>query len=249
MIMGTSTTLLIATVIFIIVVVVVAIFFYLLGVARGTSGKGKTAARSDPNLIETARLMRNIDTQELVVQMDGQTKNKAGELLPEQQSQLKVTSSMLADWLGQPPPAQAEGDQPTVPIPEQPRQESEQIPIDTLAVKTQSSLVSILPALEVRPVSTKLTDMVGSILKPTPVKVPVFMSIAMQINAILQARIAGTPFARRGLSLSDAPDHGVLVTLDGGKYPGISDVPDEEVRDLIRSVVAEWEAQSKAGTI
>jgi hypothetical protein len=67
----------------------------------------------------------------------------------------------------------------------------------------------------------------------------------MQINDILQVRISGTPFERRGISVSDGPDHGVLVTLDGQKFPGVKDVPDDDVRNLIRSSVLEWEKQSK----
>jgi hypothetical protein len=37
----------------------------------------------------------------------------------------------------------------------------------------------------------------------------------------------------------------VLVTLDGQKFPGVKDVPDDDVRNLIRSSVLEWEKQSK----
>ena len=67
----------------------------------------------------------------------------------------------------------------------------------------------------------------------------------MQINDILQTRIAGTPFEARAIAVNDAPDHGVVVTVDGEKYQGVKDVPDEAVRNLIRSAVMEWEKQSK----
>jgi len=43
--------------------------------------------------------------------------------------------------------------------------------------------------------------------------------------------------------VNDAPDHGVMVTLDGNKYPGLKDVPDEEVRKAIRAAVLEWETR------
>jgi hypothetical protein len=78
--------------------------------------------------------------------------------------------------------------------------------------------------------------------------VPEFKSIAKQINDILQARLAGTQFEARGITVNDAPDRGVMVTLDGEKYQGVKDVPDEEVRNLIRSAVVEWEKIGKAGT-
>jgi hypothetical protein len=99
---------------------------------------------------------------------------------------------------------------------------------------------------EVKPVSTSITDVVGGILTPTPTLAPpVFKSIAMQINDILQTKLAGTPFETRGIAVNDAPDRGVVVTVDGEKYAGVKDVPDEEVRNLIRSAVMDWEKQSK----
>jgi hypothetical protein len=64
----------------------------------------------------------------------------------------------------------------------------------------------------------------------------------------LQARIAGTPFDARGITVNDAPDHGVVVTVDNVKYQGVKDVPDESVRNLIRSAVMEWEKQSKTSS-
>lgn len=103
------------------------------------------------------------------------------------------------------------------------------------------------PEPEVKPVSTKIPDLVTSILTPAPSPTPVFKSIAMQINDILQDTIQGTPYEGRGLTVNDGPDHGVVVTLDGQKYSGVKEVPDEEVRGLIRSAVLEWEKQGKGG--
>ncbi len=101
------------------------------------------------------------------------------------------------------------------------------------------------PAGEVKPVSTQIPDVVSGILNPAAAPKPMFKSIAMQINDILQGRIANTAFENRGITVTDAPDHGVLVTVDGKKYSGVKDVPDEEVRALIRSAVLEWEKQGK----
>jgi len=105
------------------------------------------------------------------------------------------------------------------------------------------------PETEVKPVSTQIADVVGGILKPpaAPALSTEFKSIAMQIDEILQEMIAGTPFEQRGISVNDTPDHGVMVTMDGEKYPGVKDVPDEEVRNLIRSAVVEWEKSGKFG--
>jgi hypothetical protein len=148
-----------------------------------------------------------------------------------------IAPAVLAASAVQPEPA-------TEPLPDI----NEWIPAE--AVPTQSVDLHVPPftaepATEVKPVSTDLPDVVGGILNPTPTPVPVFKSIAMQINDILQARISGTVYEARGITVSDGPGHGVLVTMDGQKFPGVKDVPDEEVRNLIRSSVMEWEKQSK----
>jgi hypothetical protein len=103
------------------------------------------------------------------------------------------------------------------------------------------------PSEWVKPVSTDLSDMVSDLFNPKPKPVVEFKSIAMQINDILQARLSGTAFESRGISVSDAPDQGVMVALDGAIYSSIRDVPDADVRELLRSCVMEWEKTSKVG--
>ena len=168
-------------------------------------------------------------------------------------------------WLGQAMPADtpsptdqpasaspetlAQVEQSTAAASETPAQEGDWIPAETVPLDPNPTIVppfTAEPLPEVKPVSTKLTDVVGGILNPTPTPAaPVFKSIAMQINDILQERIIGTPFESRGITVNDSPDHGVLVTVDGEKYPGVKDVPDEAVRAMIRAVVMEWEKQSR----
>lgn len=66
-------------------------------------------------------------------------------------------------------------------------------------------------------------------------------SIAAQIDEVLQEKLAGTPLEKRGISLLDHPGQGVLVRVGLDQYDGIDAVPDEEIRELIRSAAAEWE--------
>jgi hypothetical protein len=274
-----------------------AVFFFVLGagivgsawiivtILRGMMGKGKVSSSQDPNLSVLARLLRDLRTQNLVVEIDGKTYVAASELSPAQQKRLGITSNVLAKWLSMPTPAAAvpssglsspaaapdgvEAEAPTttaepatppsptveaVPSPEEDTLALNQLPdfndwIPAESVPTETIDHHVPPfasetTSEVKPVSTELPDVLGGILTPTTTSVPVFKSIAIQINDILQGRISGTPYETRGISVSDGPDHGVLVTLDGQKYPGVKDVPDDEVRELIRSSVLEWEKQS-----
>ncbi len=102
------------------------------------------------------------------------------------------------------------------------------------------------PASEVKPVSMNLQDVISGIINPSPKPALVFKSIATQINDILQSKIAGSPYEARAIAIKDAPDHGVIVTLDGQSYQGVGDVPDDQVRELIHTAVEEWERQQTA---
>jgi hypothetical protein len=269
--MDSSTLLYLAVFFFILGAAVVAVFWAVLAIIRRLSSRGKTTGNVDPNLTEIARLMRDNQTQDLVVQMDGKTFTSSLELSPPQQRRLSFSSNVLAKWLGQPVAAEpsVQGEQsvssaftqqpispepaeiPAMASPEPIIPASDWIPAETVPSRPQNPVV---PAFftdrnsVVKPVSTQLPDVVGGILKPTHPSTPAFKSIAMQINDILQERIAGTPFEKRGITVSDGPDHGVLVTMDGQKYPGVKDVPDEAVRNIIRSAVLEWEKESKSSS-
>lgn len=279
--MDLFTSLILAGLFFIMGAAVVGMIWYFQGVAHGTIRKGKSATPPESNLEDIAHLMRDMQSQDLVVGINGKTFRAAHELSPGQQRRLNFTSSVLTKWLVEtdtpplpeeepvtaPLPAEepasasllaeesapaslpAEGS-PATP-PEAVTQGEEWIPAETFIEEAHPGHIPPFmaePVEEVKPVSTKLSDMVGGILKPAPIAVPEFKSIAKQINDILQARLAGTQFEARGITVNDAPDRGVMVTLDGEKYQGVKDVPDEEVRNLIRSAVVEWEKIGKAGT-
>lgn len=72
-------------------------------------------------------------------------------------------------------------------------------------------------------------------------------SIVGQVNLILQARLANTPLATKGVSLMESSTGGVNVYLGVSKYEGIDDVPDDEVKAAIRAAIAEWEKKYTPG--
>jgi hypothetical protein len=276
--MDSSSLIFIAAFFFLTGAVVIIIIWALVSFVRKGSRKRTSSSASASDHEEIARLMRDRQTQDLVVQMDGKSFKDVQELSTTQQHRLSFTSNVLVNWLGQggeAGPAGQEGkaepgeqavapaapeealEQPTPPEPadklEVPFTQdipsfSEWIPAETLPVDQATSHVPPFDderVPELKPVSTHLPDMVGGILNPKPKPAPVYKSIAMQINDILQERMAGTPFETRGITVSDAPDHGVSVSLDGEKYAGVKEIPDESVRNLIRSAVQEWEKQGK----
>ncbi|MFZ0533552.1 MAG: hypothetical protein WAM09_10250 [Anaerolineales bacterium] len=252
--MDLFTSLILAGLFFIMGAAVVGMIWYFQGVAHGTIRKGKSATPPESNLEDIAHLMRDMQSQDLVVGINGKTFRAAHELSPGQQRRLNFTSSVLAKWLVETDtPPLPEEEPVTAPLPaEEPASASllaeesapaslpaegspatpleavtqgeEWIPAETFIEEAHPGHIPPFmaePVEEVKPVSTKLSDMVGGILKPAPIAVPEFKSIAKQINDILQARLAGTQFEARGITVNDAPDRGVMVTLDGEKYQGV----------------------------
>lgn len=233
---------------------VIGVIWYLQNVASGSFRKGEHAEKPDPNLAEVARLLRDKTTQDMVVGMNGNTFRLASELNPGQSRRLHFASNVLMKWLAAAPPPPMEelvGTTPGEPAQTETASiDEEWIPAESAPIEPKPDYTppfTIEPEPGVKPVSTQFGDVVGGILKPAAAQTTSteFKSIAMQIDEILQGMIADTPFEKRGISVNDSPDHGVMVTLDGEKYPGVKDVPDEEVRNLIRSAVVEWEKTGK----
>jgi hypothetical protein len=70
------------------------------------------------------------------------------------------------------------------------------------------------------------------------------LSIAEQIDEILEELQRFTTSSLPAVSLKDDGYQGVLVKVGNKMYPGIDAIPDQEVKDLIRKAVTEWERRS-----
>jgi hypothetical protein len=67
------------------------------------------------------------------------------------------------------------------------------------------------------------------------------MSIAAQIDEILQEKLETSPLNSKAIRLLELPGKGMVVMVGLDQYEGVDAVPDEEIQNLIRSAVAEWE--------
>ncbi len=68
-------------------------------------------------------------------------------------------------------------------------------------------------------------------------------SITEQIDDVLQAQIIGTPMIHRGLHVMPGPRGDAIFEADGQSYASVDELPDVEVRDVIRAAIAEWESK------
>lgn len=66
-------------------------------------------------------------------------------------------------------------------------------------------------------------------------------SMLDEIDDLLQAQIAGTPLAARGLRVSGSPTGAAHFSIDGQTYEAIDQVPDSTARFAIQAAIKEWE--------
>jgi hypothetical protein len=69
-------------------------------------------------------------------------------------------------------------------------------------------------------------------------------TIADQIEELLQYRLTLTPtLSNRSIHIRPAVDGGVRIEVNGTQYGGVDDVEDTEIQEFIRSTIREWEAR------
>jgi hypothetical protein len=70
------------------------------------------------------------------------------------------------------------------------------------------------------------------------------LSMVEQINAIVSRRLEGVTGIYRAVRLVEGPEGAVRVYVGVDRYDAVEDVPDPEIRRIIREAVAEWESRS-----
>jgi hypothetical protein len=67
------------------------------------------------------------------------------------------------------------------------------------------------------------------------------LSIAEQIDAIVQKHVANTPaLAGRSIRLEQNTTGGLLILVDGQAYEKPTDIEDKDVQTVIKTAVREW---------
>lgn len=160
------------------------------------------------------------------IEMDGA--QLAGPLTPEKKKRLIEIVTYLRPWIEGGPAAQAAPTVPPPPLQTQP------VPVPTPAVRPTVTPVSFIAP--------------GAPKKPkNPEEEFKKLSIVQQIDTVLQSRIAGSALEKTGVSLQESPQGGLEVHIGTNKYETIDDVPDGEIKTVIRAAIAEWETKYVPG--
>ncbi|MCS6907568.1 MAG: hypothetical protein RML93_06760 [Anaerolineales bacterium] len=190
--------------------------------------------------------------QALVIQMDGRTLDSPDLLTEEESRQLLLLDQVLRKWLDQEalPLAEAAGtsrqaqpsgsSQPGAEV-SQPSPARERL---SLLVESSGAAVG---AAEKLPAKRGLADWLAQALQPKSSASGPPKSIAMQVDEILQRKLQERGWQQRGIRLMELPHKGMVVLVGLDQYATVEEVPDPEIRALIRASVEEWEAKMYRG--
>gem|GEM_PF-409468 len=226
-----------------------AVFGWMFGSMRGGEEKPKAAPApaqpaAPPAAVPPAeppallRLTRDPATGSLRLETNGTAAQSAEQLSAEQRKQVVDLLKETSAWLGLYKPAS-----PAAPIATQPPP-----PAVTPAVPPQAQ-----PVLEVAPPAESpkfsmmggVTNAIANALGPGATIKEAPKSMVQQIDEILQTRLAGTPHAHHGINLTEDPRRGVLVHIGSEVYEGVGGVPEGEIKNLLKSCVADWERRQE----
>lgn len=221
---------------------------------KNTKGSGIPTELSKDGYADIARFLYSPSKKRIITGMDGGFFHEVKELTPDQRSRLAKVLRIWTDWSNKPveeAPVPAAVSAPVaIPVPPAVRQGtpaqsgSEAFEVSSVFLSGETAAPATPPLPEPRPV-VELTPEGDSVKAEPEIEAvePVVknQTIVEQINDTLQGMITGTPYERRGLTLQDDLQNGVIVYVGGEKYAGIEAVPYPDAQELIRNAVAEWE--------
>ncbi len=184
-----------------------------------------------PPVVENSLLKISLDEKhQPQLDLDGQRVNTA-QLNTEQRKRLTDLLLMARPWL-EIAPAQ----KPAAPAPTPQR----------LAPSAPSAASDLGAKPPIAPAAAPVSGPKPSVAQPTPapaskVEPAAPTTMVGQIDAILQARLAGTPLAGRGIRLVESPEGTVTVMVGLKSFSGVGEVNDPEIQAAIRAAIAEWE--------
>jgi hypothetical protein len=124
-------------------------------------------------------------------------------------------------------------------------------PTSIKSAVSQASQTPPLPASpivnEIKPVPVTLIPSGAPVKKLDPEKEFLLLSIVQQIDTVLQKKLIGTPLEGQGIRLQESLQGAVEVYVGLQKYEAIDDVKDDNVKNIIRAAITEWETKYAPG--
>jgi hypothetical protein len=267
--MDFQTLLIIAFILILFPLVLIVLFFLYRGTRRSekekqiaveTESTEPSQSQHPSELESVAHLWHDPIEGKLVVEIDEQMFGDVGDLNLDQYRRLSEISDEMHQWLGIPAPESTLGSMPgpsekieirpqpadSVPDPAFSQQTAAEQGLQSQESQLSESIPKEVPGEPVRPSINPIDVFTRSLLPRSETQTP-DMNVVAQINAILQENLEGTDLKQRGIRLVEQPDHSMVVMIGMEKYDSVDEVPDDEIRTVIRKAVSEWEDQMLGG--
>jgi hypothetical protein len=200
------------------------------GLRNGSPAPPEADAPESDDRVEVLRMLRPLGGGSLQVEMGGKTLNSAAKLNADQHAQVSMAMVDLYAWL-------EEGNQPPPKL-EKPLSPPSTVPAEQGESRTKKPVKA--PTLNV------FKALARTAKKEVTEKIEVApLSLAAEIDDILQEKLEGSPQEERGIRLMDLPNQGMVIMIGLEKFTDVEAVPDEAIRGLLNEAVAEWEARTK----
>ena len=228
-------------------IIITGIVCALIGVAIGSllSGLSKDTKAEPPQQdlhegewIEQVTLVSDKEGKYIFPQFQGQVYRSEKELPTEKRQLLVKVLLEIRTWLGESPAAVV---QPvviaaaSVPAPAVSQPTTEVTPLQPEALVQTLTPPPTKPSMNPIDLFAKAIQADSKQVSKAP------KSIVAQIDEILQEKLEGSPLEKRGIRLMELPGKGMVVLVGLDQYEGVDEVPDEEIRTIIRSSAKDWE--------
>jgi len=195
---------------------------FLIGGMVASLGKEPESASSDDRRSVVLKIWQSLQNNNWIIELGGKEYDRSAKLTTSQRNQMNQIILKLNDWLAY-APLQKQADLPgTSPAAAPPEPSGSEKPKPRLSLNPVNVLTNALKA-----------DIPLSQL-PTE-------SIVSQIDDILQDKLRNSPLSGEPIRLMEWPSKGMVVMVGLNQYDSVDQVPDDEIRRLIRSAVSEWE--------
>ena len=205
---------------------------------RSASSTGKSSA----NIVEVVKVVQDRKSGHIFPEYNGKVVRYPADLTATQRERLAIQLGMLQAWLS---PSSTPKEVPAV-VQAAPVIGTGPLVSDAAAAGAIPDALPVVPPTQ--PVRVNPVDMFARALQ-SEVRTPpaAQKSIPAQIDEILQEKLIDSPLAGRGIRLMELPSKGLVVMVGLQQYPGVDEVPDPEIRAIIRQSVADWENRTSAG--
>lgn len=176
-----------------------------------------------PELLEIGQFWRTNDNNQLVVQIDKKLYYQGDDIGGDKQTLLTLLVEDLGSWIG------IEGRLKTLGSAEINKDKTDNDEKNA-ADESRSGF---------NPINMLLNAVKADVYLPLAE-----LSLADQIDPILQRLLNDSPLENRGISLMNIEGRGMVVNVGLDLYDSVDEVPDEEIKKIIQQAVKKWEQAS-----